>query len=437
MEQLILELRNTTKRNEKIEILKKSFTRNINIALLIARCYNPFEMFNVSKIKSSIVGIENLSDNYEEFNKILDILSSREFTGNSAKNILITFLNKLTKESQEIVISIINKDIKAGVGIETINSAYPELIEQFNVQLANKYKIDKNYKTDFWYGSPKFDGIRCIYLDKYNGKLLSREGHTFIGFDNILNDVQQLVDRIKKLNISDINNEIYIDGELFSDDLDFNTIQGIVMSNKNINEKDKSKIYYKVFAISSKNTEDMVKLFQNSSIFEGLNYIKPINYFKIENNSDIIMDKTRELVNQGYEGLMLRSPKIVYEWKRSDALLKSKLLNETEAELIVTGYEFGKSGTKYENMIGSLILEGTVINPTFTDGKVKEGIFNVKCNVGTGFSDIERAEIFKNIQEYIGKEIVINYQCMCQNQNQNDNEYSLRFTVKKYFKLDR
>lgn len=435
---MVDELKRTTKRTTKIEILKNYFDNDSEIMNLVKRTYNPFENFYISSVKTKIVGKKNISDCYSQINTLLTQLSKRQVTGNIAKELVIRLMNDLTSEGQKVFYNILNKDLKCGIGPESINTAHPGLIEQFSVQLANKYKEDKDYGVDFWYGSTKLDGIRCIYQSKYADGIYTREGSKLVGLDHILGDMETLIDRMKEHpEFGDDEKAYFIDGELFSNDTSFNDIQGIVLSNKNIDMAKKRKIYLKCFAIGPvKNTEDMVKFFDTKELFKGLAFVVPLDYFKVNNNPEEIMTKTRELVGQGYEGLMLRHPVIPYEWKRSNSLLKSKLLNETLAELTIVGYKPGKEGTKYENSLGAFLCKGTVVDPIFTDGKKKIGEFDVTCEVGTGFSDDERKEIWEDPEAYVGKEIIINYQNM--SQNSSDGSYSLRFGIKKKgFKLDR
>lgn len=439
LEAMVKELRNTSRRNMKIDILKRYFDADPEIKKVLQRTYNPFEKFYVTTISTTVSGPKNISDNYDQLHKILDQISSRQVTGNLAREIVLRYVNGLTVESQQIFVNILNKDLKCGIGPESINAACKGLIEQFSVQLANKYQIDRDYKVDFWYGSHKFDGIRCIYQGRSPDCIRTREGHELAGFPNIIADLQTLLDRIKaQPEFADVDpSQIFVDGELFSDSLDFNTIQGIVLSKKNTNPAEKRKIYLKVFAIGPvKTTPEMIKFFDDPKIFEGLVSIKPITYVIVNNDPETIMRITREYVDQGYEGLMLRHPINAYDWKRSNNLVKSKLHHDTVAELVIVGYKAGRPRTKYEHTFGSFTCRGTVENPYFTDGKKWKGTYEVECEVGSGFSDEERKEIWEDPEAYIGKEIVINYQCM--SKSTNSDTYSLRFGIKKKgFKLDR
>lgn len=440
IEEMVKELKLTTKRNAKIDILKKYFDADSEIKNIVKRCYDPFEKFYVTSVKTSIVGNKHLSDVYSHLHKVLDQISSRQVTGNLAKETVIRFVNELSAESQKVFISILNKDLHCGIGHETINAASPNLIEQFSVQLANKYNAEKNYNVDFWYGSHKYDGIRCIYQNKYPGVIHTREGSELVGFEHIIADLETLIERMKEDPAFALfsENEYFVDGELFVDGISFNDIQGIVLSTKNVDIKQKRKVYLKVFAIGPvKETSDMIRFFDEKTIFRGLCHLRPINYVKVKNDPNEISRITREYVAEGYEGLMLRHPYVAYDWKRSNNLLKSKLHKETEAELTIVGYNPGREGTKYENTFGAFKCLGTVTDPLFSDGKRVLGTFEVSCVVGSGFSDAEREEIWKDPDYYIGKEIIVNYQSM--SQEASSGKYSLRFPIKKKdgLKLDR
>lgn len=441
LEEMILDLKNAKGRNAKIAILKQYFANDPNIVKIVQMTYDPMRNFNITKPKADKVGTKYLIDVYPQLFQVLNLLSEGNVRGNKAKELCANFMNELTEDSQKVFLRIINKDLKCGIAIETINTAAPGLIEPFSVQLANKYDSTKDYKLkpdENWYGSTKLDGIRCMYLSKYPDKVFSRQGKAFTGLEHIIKDLQVLVSRMKEQPefASMPPDSLFADGELFSDDISFNEIQGIVLSTKNVDDEKKKSIYLKCFAIGPvKTTADMVKFYKDPFLFEGLTSVKPIEYFEVKNNAEEIMRMTRELVGKGYEGLMLRHPRVPYDWKRSNNLLKSKLHKETEAELIITAINPGRPGTKYESTMGTLTCEGSVKDPLYTDGKRLTGEFNVECDVGSGFSDEERDEIWANQDDYLGKEIILNYQCL--SQNAATGKYSLRFPTKKGFKLDR
>lgn len=104
------------------------------------------------------------------------------------------------------------------------------------------------------------------------------------------------------------------------------------------------------------------------------------------------------LVEQGYEGAMLKRHDSKYEFKRSAAWIKMK---ETKtADLKCISYLFGAS--KYDGMIGSLVCEGVVED------------VKVQVNVGSGLTDFDRSQPFSYYQ---GKTIEVKYNTVIQDKN--------------------
>jgi DNA ligase-1 len=250
------------------------------------------------------------------------------------------------------------------------------------------------------------DGLRCVFK---NGKLWTRNGKEIVGFNHIIEELKTL----GEFNL--------VDGELYSHSLDFQTIQGYVLSHKNINEEEKKQIFYNVFVIlmDGTTTESMINHMKRLNDFNGkkLKYIKFLEYEVINNDFEKIKELDRKWVSMGYEGLMLRSWDVVYAYKRSDDLLKFKSF--FEESLTVVGALEGKG--KYQGMLGKFICEGVV-----------EG-YNVKTEVGSGFNDKQREEFWKKKKSLIGKLISVKYQGV----TTTDGENSLRFPIFRGFQLDR
>lgn len=124
---------------------------------------------------------------------------------------------------------------------------------------------------------------------------------------------------------------------------------------------------------------------------------------------DTLLALEEKLLGQGYEGLILRDPNAPYKFGRSTAregyLLKLKRFIDAEFEVVGfeermhngneatinelgrtarSGHKAGKTG---RGDLGALIL------------KTAEGLF---FNVGTGFDDAQRAEIWANQDQYKG-----------------------------------
>jgi len=385
-------------------------------------CEEEFQAFHESdtyedylkRYKELESGKRTFESSLDDFFVLYELLNRRDITGNDARERVTRFLDTVDFEALEWFIKSLKKDLKIGIQISSLNEAFgKDFIKTFEVQLANSYKKDKKYKVSQWLASPKLDGLRCIYV--YNRKeeypnhitrgLYTRNGHKMYGFEHI----ESVCENICKMH--DLN---FVDGELYSHEIDFESIQGAVMSDVNIIKEQKEKIYYNLFACEQ-NSENftsikMVELLKTISA----TYINIVPQVLIENTWDEIIKLHDVFVEQGYEGIMLRDPVHYYDFKRSDKLIKYKNFIESDFEII--GVENGKEGTQFERTIGRIW--------------VKKG--EIESWVGSGFTEQKREDFLRLhlSNELIGKMVEIKYQGVTQ-----DN--SLRFPVVKKLKLDR
>jgi DNA ligase-1 len=273
--------------------------------------------------------------------------------------------------------------------------------------LANKFVFpsscssSRGYKMKMpVYIQRKYDGIRCIvYKSPIDGniRLESRKGTVFENFEWLKQHIQAL----------DLPTGIYLDGELFHPEFDFETISGLVrLSAKKSTEKDRcaiNQIRYYVY--------DMVNISQphlpyvermhclRDSVFSNQttlvagqqgNLIYPVETIEITEWSQI---KTWHdvFVEEGYEGIMIRDKDGPYEInKRSKYLQKYKEFMDEEFDIV--GYH---EGTGDES--------GTVIWDCVTpDGKK----FAVRPR-GTFES---RKRLFETADQYIGKQLTVIFQ---------------------------
>ena len=113
-------------------------------------------------------------------------------------------------------------------------------------------------------------------------------------------------------------------------------------------------------------------------------------------------------IDGGYEGIMLKDPEAGYKCKRSVAWLKLKPFIEVSLEVVAVEEGTGKNVGK----LGALVCEG------IDDGK------RIFVNVGSGFSDDDRAAYWAGREEILKKIVEVRADAITQNQ---DGTYSLRF----------
>jgi len=205
----------------------------------------------------------------------------------------------------------------------------------------------KAYRMPFpCYVQRKYDGIRAIsYLSSNSGEatIESRKGISFGGFSVI----QQQLMEIYKLFPT-----IYLDGELFTDELPFEVISGLVRLHKsNITEETASqidKIQYHIYDIYDPSRVGLSFQERNAVIRSIYNTIggsadlSRIRWVETEMTSshEDVKRMHDVFVEEGFEGIMLRDPRGVYEPnKRSKYLQKYKEF--MEEEFPITGFHEG------------------------------------------------------------------------------------------------
>lgn len=227
------------------------------------------------------------------------------------------------------------------------------------------------------YASPKLDGIRCLIQ---GGKALSR---TLKPIPNLY-----IQETLKGLPDG-------LDGELMlirehgaETDPTFSDIQSAVMSIEGEpnfcyvtfdidSPKDYNVRYYLLCAAVEESGNPRVMMIQTTTV----------------DNLALLQAMENMVVEQGYEGLMIRNPKGGYKQGRSTLkegyLMKYKRFLDADATIV--GFQERKVRT---GTLGALVVES----------------FDVGFSVGSGFTEEQRQEIWDNQEKYKGKTITYKYQ---------------------------
>ena len=190
MEELRLfveQMRATSSSLDKVEILKQ---QSDFIKKVLEYTYNPYKQYYVtSKTCKKNFNIRNTFPDEDLFD-LLDDLTNRKITGHDAIAAVNSFTN-VYEEYEDLIHSIIDKDLKTRTGAKVINKAFPGLIPEFNVALAQNYEpklasFGENI-DETWYASRKLDGVRCLAVVDVNGTctLYSRMGKEFTTLNKI------------------------------------------------------------------------------------------------------------------------------------------------------------------------------------------------------------------------------------------------------------
>lgn len=367
---------------------------------------------STKKISKSVELVES------DIKSLADLLNYLE-TQSTGKDIDVGIVQKYArseskgnKDIYNFILQIASKSVPLRIGIPTMNKFLikqnKQTIPDFSVQLSNN--IDKLKQKDIdklnnIYVTEKLDGVRTIAMwssDDNSFKLFSRSGKEFTGFDDILNDLNNLD-----------KNFVY-DGEMLikegsdkAEDSFRETMKIIGADNS-----DKSLVAFNIFDVIDNDGfsigESKLSYKDRRDIIDSLpttDNILTVPVLLIANDFEEIKDKFNELISGGAEGVMLNKADSKYLSKRHNGILKYKQVYDSEG-----------------------IVQGVFEGSGEATGKLGGIIINYKettVRIGTGFTDQQRTEYWNNPDLIIGK--LAQYRYTSVSHNQNNDEVSLRF----------
>lgn len=405
--EIFKKLQSTTKKNEKIEILKSN-ERNIKFEFTLRWLLNPFIISGIStkKLNKDMTGV---TGNILDFPTLLSYLE----TNNTGKDIDIATvqfsIEEYPADEQEMCRQIVTKLLKLGVDAKTVNSVYDKgFIPIFDVQLGTPIDKVKLKGDEYIYISQKLNGCRCVSMD---GKLYTRSGKEYTGLEHIIAD-------IKTLNLPDM----VFDGELIrkntdgkSDSENFQIGTGIA----NSKDVDKTCMEYVIFDCLPK--DEFIK---GESLYKygwRKKYLCEYISKKIDKNAL----KNLRIVPMWYEGTdhsqiqkwldyseqndcegVMINLDTTYKCKRIKELIKVKCFYDCDIRCV----DIEKGTGKNENTLGAILCEykGNIVK------------------VGSGFTDEMRNYYWNNSNKIIGKIVTVKYKEETRNK---DGVYSLQFPV--------
>ena len=378
---------------DKVAILKQ---QSHYIQGILEYTYNPYKQYHVTS-KTCIKNKDIITPYFgKTIFDLLDDLSNRHMTGHAAIGVVNYFVNK-NLEYKDLIYNIIDKDLKIRTGAKVINKAFPGLIPEFNVALAQNYdgKCDWN---DSWYASRKLDGVRCLAVVDEKGEctLYSRMGKEF----TTLNKVKEAIEA------TNIINTVF-DGEICLIDEDGNEdFQGVMKQLRRKDHQIENPVFmifdmiYKPDFDSGKSTEILSERLHKLRTFI-INNVDWINGPRLEYLEQYVITDGRhfdmwgQMASDGnWEGFMLRKD-VGYEGKRSKNLLKVKTFHDAEYEVI--DCDFAPMSVVRDGKEAQEIM----LSQVYIEHK------GYKVKVGSGFSQEQRIKY--KMEDIIGKTITVQY----------------------------
>lgn len=385
-------------KKDKVEFLK-SHNTNKELAELLDAALNFSRKFYIKKLDESL-GESDLARKYlpypnpltphANFIALLKVLENRRVTGHEALKLCNSAFRHFNDQEKDWFKRVLFKDLKAGFDISTANKAGFD-IPKFDVMLAkdgNECKKLREIVQGGVYCSPKLDGYRCVAVCSFgNVSLHSRNGTEYQNFPSIVSTLEKWCQ----------DSSFIMDGEIMSDD--FNSMQQTAFASKRGTQV--GDVAFHVFGLIpydewmsgkfktlTKNRLDNLKLLVDSHDDENIRLVPQTLVHQVED----IVRLQAEYENQGYEGVMVLPNCPYYLGRKSNKLMKFKTMLSQDCK-VVGIYE----GTgKFEGLLGGMHL-------LQQDGKTR-------CDVGSGFTDEDRARIWSNPALAIGRTVEIKYQ---------------------------
>jgi DNA ligase-1 len=374
--------------------------------------------FGVKQVPEKIEeGGQGLS--WENFLELATALYKRQLTGHAARDAIKLAIDVATKEQWNgWYRRILIKDMRAGFDFKTVNKVLKKFkdiapVPVFECQLSHDSSDHQSKLIGKKIVEPKLDGVRCLTVIDYESRTVvqyTRNGKVLENFGHITEYLEKYMDEFGRSYV--------LDGEIMS--TSFQSLMKEVHRKHDVKASDAVLNLFDIIPLiefkQGKSVMGQRRRYQFlhnwGNIFKDSGFINivPQREFDLDVLTDEIefKDYMQEMVEAGYEGIMVKDPDAKYECKRSTNWLKMKPF--IEVSLVIKEVEEGTG--RNEGRLGAVVCEGT------DSGK------QIKVNVGSGFTDSDRKEYWECKDSLIGQVIEVRADAITQNQ---DGSYSLRF----------
>jgi DNA ligase-1 len=399
-------------KNDKQALLTR-YMAEADFLSILSLALNPFVTFGVRPARYT-----GFAGNFvwgESTFILLKDLQDRTLTGDAAKAAIETEYKRLDEKSAELLWRVMNKDLKAGFGENSVNKVKKDFIPCFPYMRCS---LPKDSKLDEWpfntgvISQIKADGMFFDgNIDKTFVNFTSRQGQPFPSSPSFDRLAEQFRIAFGGLLTEDFEAGAQTHGELLVEDSAGNILArevGNGMINKLIQGTELQPGYTLTAVLW-----DVIPL--TSAVKKGSYNVPYLNRLRMLNSAVGMLRAKREdsliaiietKVVRSYqeamdhymaarrrkqEGTIVKKPTMI--WKDGTSKDQVKLKQEVPVELEVFDFEEGKEGAKTELTFGSLMC------------RTSDSLLEV--NVGTGFSDELRREINEAREEWIGAIITV------------------------------
>jgi len=402
---VLAQIRSASGTNEKAATLKAN-SGNSLLRVVLRMGHDPFEPYHVVKIPKTTqrepLVLE--ADRWQAFFDAAAACATRKVTGNAAIAKLQAAFSLATPEEEVEMRKVLDKHMALGASTKTINKVIPGLIPTFEVALAQKFEEKRLAGRTEVAVEPKLDGIRCFaVVENGHATIFARSGKLITNFDTTIG-----------ADLASLGDGCY-DGEIMGQDFTDLMRQAYRKENTDV-----SRAYLALFdflplsewkskapVLSTRQRYDALTVRLKAA---SVKHVQLVDRSYVAPDMKLINALHDKYAAAGYEGAMVKDVNAQYRFGRGWEVMKLKAFSDVDlpiASLI--------EGTgKHEGKLGSVVVN-----------------FNgVDVQVGSGWSDELRDQVWADPDAFIGRMIEVRYQEVTP-------DGSLRFPTFKCFRNDR
>lgn len=359
---------------------------------------------------------------WPQFVELAEALYRRSLSGHAARDAIKLAMDVSTKEQwNDFYRRILIKDLRCGVSEKTVNTVAKRTkklqysVPVFEVMLAHDGANHEAKITGKKLVEPKLDGVRAITVLDFESRsvtMYTRNGKVLENFAHITDKLVTQLDNFGRSYV--------FDGEVVSHS--FQDLMKQVHRKSDVQATDAKLMLFDIVPLSEfkagesvmgqKRRTAFLKEFKKIFTDTGCIEVIPQKEFDLDVFTDEIAfkDYNKEMVEAGFEGIMIKDPNGKWEGKRSVAWLKQKPFIEVSLAVVSLEEGTGKNAGK----LGALVCEGE------DDGK------KIIVNVGSGLTDAQRKTFWEDQPAVLGQVVEIRADAATRSQDSED-VWSLRF----------
>lgn len=351
----------TPGKKDKLEIVK---TFNCHELSLATAALDPTINYYIAKLDPPV---STGTDEFDEIEwSLLENLSTRKITGNTALEQVNFSLNGLAAEDAEVLRRIILKDLRAGIGANTVNKAFPGSVPEF---AYCRCALPKDSDIDKWdwamgiYVQLKADGSFCRAARTAGDvTFTTRQGNTYPAIPAMAKLTEDAMWCFKPGTETHGELTIWINGELQPRTIGngmLNSLQkgGSLPPGAEIRFDCWDQIPLE-FAVPSGRVKTPYTL-RHSTLKDQVAEAGRSSIMLIEGSivysKDDAMAMYRGFLARGLEGAIVKHP--LMEWMDGDSTRQVKFKLEVDLDLEIIGFNPGTPGTRTEATFGSIKVQ--------------------------------------------------------------------------------